>query len=146
MPKAIPRLYLVNYDKVLTRLSEEAQVKALKAIRRIPLDDVAAARDAIIAVMQPICAAYTDAAAATAAKFYEICRAYVLGGEYDAFAESGREPGATEGAVRALMQIVVDGKPAEQLYTALAERVDYEIKRAANDCVMRNGDADPWRG
>lgn len=146
MAKAIPRLYLTNYDKVITALSEEAQAKALKAIGSVRLDDVAAAREAIIAIMQPICSAYTDAAAATAAKFYEICRAYVIGGEYEAFAESGREPGATEGAVRALMQIVVDGKPSDQLYTALAERIDYEIKRAANDCVIRNGDADPWKG
>ena len=113
-------------------------------MQRIRLDDVAAAREAILAVMQPICAAYAQSAANVAARFYEICRADALGGEYEATTEPNRDPAATEGAVRAFMQYIVDGKPPEMLYRALADRLDYEIKRAAAECIYENGENDPF--
>lgn len=144
MAKTVPRRWVDNYTEVLEVLSVKAQRELLAAIVRIDLADVSAARDAILAVMQPLCAAYANSAASTSARFYEICRNHCLGGEYQAYTEPNRNPDATEGAVRAFMQVIVDGKPAEQLYQLLADRMDYEIKRAAAECTYYNGENDPY--
>lgn len=146
MAKSIPRRWVDNYSDVLDALSAKAQREVREAVAKVDLTDIAVARDAIIAIMEPLCAAYTDSAAAVSARFYEICRNYCLGGEYEAYVASQRVPGATEGAVRALIQIIVDGKPAAEFYDALAERIDYEIKRAAGECTYYNGENDSYRG
>ena len=144
MARTIPRRYVDNYTKVLEALSEKAQAEAAKALAKIPLDDVAQARDNIILVMDGICGTYADSTASVAAKFYEICREHCIGGTYEALIESGREPEGTHEAVRAMMQTIVDGKPPDALYDQLLSRVDYEIRRAAGECTFINMQEDPY--
>lgn len=140
----IPREYIDNFTKVINAASADAQSRLVKALEVVSVDDIAAARDEIIAIMDTILSPYTDNVAAIAAEFYDGLRAWA--GVSDGFiaeAESNRNQEATDGAVRAFMQTQVDGKPFSVLQTLLAERVDYEIKRAANECVAYNCKRDP---
>lgn len=142
----IPRAYVDNFTRVINGISDDAQKKLAKALEGVVIDDIAAARNEIIAIMDTLLAPYTDNVAAVAATFYDGLRAYFgIDDGFMAESESMREPAATAGAVRAFMQTQVDGKPFETLENLLTERVDYECKRAANECIAYNAKNDPKR-
>lgn len=141
---AIPREYLDNFTNVINGVSRDAQSRLVKALSGFEVEDIAVARDEIIAIMDTILGPYTDNIAAIAAEFYDgLRRWYGIADNYTAQAESLRDPAATDGAVRAFMETQVKGEPFEALETLLTERVDYEIKRAANECVAYNCKRDP---
>lgn len=139
----IPREYIDNFTKAINKLSADLQAKLSDALARVDLTDVSAARDAIIDIMELYLGPYTDMAAILAAEFYDGLREQAVGAKLGAYAESGREPVATEKAVRGIMQDVVDGKAVETVTSNLLGRADYEIKRSAGECVYRNGKRDP---
>lgn len=142
----IPRRYIDNYTKALNKLSADVQKRLAADLAKIDLTgDVATVRDAIIARMEFYCGPYTDMAAILAADFYDGLREQATGAKLGAYAESGREPIATEKAVRGIMQDVVEGKAAEVVVGKLTGRVDYEVKRAAGECIYRNGKRDPLK-
>lgn len=141
----IPRKYIDNYTKALNKLSEDAKKKLADDLAKIDFtQDVATVRDAVIERMEFYCGPYTDMAAVLAAEFYDGLRTLETGAALGALAESGREPIATEKAVRGIMQDVVDGKP-EVAVGKLVSRVDYEVKKSAGECVYRNGKRDPLK-
>lgn len=142
----IPRKYIDSYTKALNKLSADAQAKLAADLAKIDFaGDVATIRDAIIGRMELYCGPYTDMAAILAAEFYDGLREQSVGAKLGAYAESGREPIATEKAVRGIMQDVVEGKAAEVVVGKLTGRVDYEVKRAAGECIYRNGKRDPLK-
>ena len=141
----IPREYVDNFTKAINALSADVQAKLSDALSKVDLSDVAAARDAIIDIMELYLGPYTDMAAILAAEFYDGLREQAVGAKLGAYAESGREPVATEKAVRGIMQDVVDGKAVETVARKLLGRADYEIKRSAGECVYRNGKRDPLK-
>lgn len=142
----IPRAYVDNFTRVINGISDDAQKKLAKALEGVVIDDIAAARNEIIAIMDTLLAPYTDNVAAVAATFYDGLRAYFgIDDGFIAESESMREPAATAGAVRAFMQTQVDGEPFGVLENLLTERVDYECKRAANECIAYNAKNDPKR-
>lgn len=142
----IPRRYIDNYTKALDKLSADAQRRLAADLAKIDFaGDAATVRDAVIARMELYCGPYTDMAAILAAEFYDGLREQATGAKLGAYAESGREPIATERAVRGIMQDVVEGKAAEVVVGKLTSRVDYEVKRAAGECVYRNGKRDPLK-
>ena len=142
----IPRAYIDNFSRVVNLVSADAQKRLVKALENVEVDDIAAARDEIIAIMDAVLGPYTDNVAAIAAEFYDGLR--VWSGIVDGFVAdpiSNRDPYATDGAVRAFMQTQVDGEPFSELQRLLLERADYEIRRAANECVAANCRRDPKR-
>lgn len=142
----IPRKYIDNYTKALNKLSADVQAKLAADLAKIDFTaDVATVRDAIIDRMEMYCGPYTDMAAILAAEFYDGLREQAVGAKLGAYAESGREPVATEKAVRGIMQDVVEGKAAEVVVRKLTGRADYEIKKAAGECIYRNGQRDPLK-
>lgn len=143
MMATIPREYIDNFTVVINAVSADAQSRLVKALEKVSMDDIAAARDEIIAIMDTILGPYTDNVAAIAAEFYDGLRAWSGLSGYRAEAVSNRDPAATGGAVRAFMETQVEGKPFVELQNLLIERVDYEIKRAANECVAENCKRDP---
>lgn len=142
----ISRKLIDDYAAALNKLSADAKAKIRDALSRIDYSaDVADVRNAVIAVMELYLGPYTDMSAVVAAEFYDTVRASAAGSAIGAFADSGRTSVATEKAVRGIMQDIVDGKPVETFIGKLTGRADYEIKRAASECVYRNGESDPLK-
>ena len=141
----IPRSYLENYSKALNVVSDKARAALVDALSQIDYStDVASIREAVIAIMQPACGASSTLAARLAADFYDGLRArFGLDDEFMAEVDAQRVPEATEGAVRAFAQDLVDGKPVEQFVGKCADRIDYETRRAANECIAYNAKNDP---
>ena len=145
-PKTIPRRWIDNYSDAIDAISKQGQEQAAQAIAKVPLSDLDAARTAYIDLMEAVCGAYTDSAAVIAARFYEICRRYCIGGDFEALNDSQRVPNATRIAVLGIVNDYERNGNAQSLVTQLLERIDYEIKRAAADCTFANMDIDPYRG
>lgn len=141
----IPRVYVDNFTAALNKLSQKTREKLAEALASIDMSqDVATVREQVIDVMQAYCGGATDTAAMLAAEFYDGLREFEIGERYGALAESGRKLAATDGAVRAFAQKLVDGKPDEFRELCL-ERLDYEIKVAAERAVLINGARDRKR-
>lgn len=107
--------------------------------------DVSAFRVAVLSEVEPVLASATDASASASAQLYDLIRAEVLGEPLGAVPESGRDPEATEEAVRYFAQSVVDTGETSEFSHRMDERVDYEVKRAAGNAVMANARRDPAR-
>ena len=141
----IPRSYVENYSKALNVVSDKARAALVDALSKIDYSaDVADVRNAVIAIMQPACGASSTMAARLAADFYDGLRArFGIDDGFKAEVDSQRVQEATEGAVRAFAQDLVDDKPIEQFVGKCADRIDYETRRAANECVAANAKRDP---
>ena len=141
----IPRSYVENYSRALNVVSERARAALVDALSQIDYTaDIADIRNAVIAIMQPACGASSTMAARLAADFYDGLRArFGIDDGYMAEVDSQRDPEATTGAVRAFVQDLVDDKPIEQFVGKCADRIDYETRKAANECVAANAKRDP---
>jgi len=138
----IPRAYVENYTVALNGMSAKCRAGLLDALSRIDMtQDVATVREQAIAAMQVWCGGAADQAAVLAAEFYDGLRELELGARMGAVAVSGREPEATEGAVRAFAQKLVDGD-ADAFVRMCCDRLDYEVKVSAARTVLRNGRRD----
>ena len=146
MATVIPRSYVENYSKSITTTSEKARESLVAALTQLDYSrPVAEIRDAVIAIMQIACGASTDVAACLAADFYDGLRVRMVGESLGAVAESMRNPDATDGAIRAFIQIIVDGGNVEKFIQKCAGRLDYENNRAANMCMAANAKKDPLK-
>ena len=142
----IPRKYIDNYTESLNKLSDDVKERLSNAFGAVDFTaDVADVRNAVIDIMELHLGPYTDMAAILASEFYDGLREMEAGEALGAYAESGREPVATERAVRGIMQDVVEGKAVEAVIGKLVSRADYEIKKAAGECMYRNGKRDPLK-
>ena len=141
----IPRSYIENYSKALNAVSDKARARLVDALSKIDYSaDVAEVRNAVIAIMQPACGASSTLAARLAAEFYDGLRArFGIDDGFTAEVDSQRVPEATEGAVRAFVQDLVDDNPIEQFVGKCADRIDYETRKAANECMAYNAKNDP---
>lgn len=138
----IPRRLVRNYAYALQKLSNGAQAALLASVQGIDLTNIADARNEIIKAMDVCLDPATDAAAVIGAAFYDGIREIEIGEQSGIIAEPERNREATEESVKAFMKIIVDGGTREQLIVRLAERVDYEVKVAANLAVMNCGERD----
>ena len=140
--KQLSREYVDRFTRSINAISEEARRQLAEALVRIDWTrDVAEVREAVVALMQAYCAQATDSVAALAAEFYDGLRLIEAGERMGALALSGRDPAATEGAVRAFAQMLVDGK-REQFVARCLDRVDYECKVAAAQTCVSNARRD----
>ncbi len=126
-------------------ISSDARSKVSKVLASVDWSDVSAARSAVSSAMMDVCGSYADVAAQAAAEFYDAVRDMCAGEPLGALALPGYDPDATDGAVRALAQLVVDGKGPPAFNRAALERVDYEVKRAAGNSVANNASRDPLK-
>lgn len=143
----IPSSLLDELTREVNALSEAAQRQASIAIGQVIAEwdgeDVADLRTAAFAVLDALLSTYTDLSAARAAEFYDASReAQMVRRKYRAVVDSRRDPKATEGAIRAIVQFAVDGD-VERFRREALDRVDTEMRRAANQCVAYNAGRDP---
>jgi len=140
--KQLSREYVDRFTRSINAISEDARRRLSDALMRIDWTaGVAEVREAVVALMQTYCAQATDSVAMLAAEFYDGLRLIEVGERMGALALSGRDPAATEGAVRAFAQMLVDGKQAQFVERCL-DRVDYECKVAAAQTCLSNARRD----
>lgn len=143
----IPRSRIDSYSRALNAVSERMRPQLAKLLEeRVDWGaDVATIREQVVAIMQAACGASSDVAARISAEFYDELRAeFGIDDGYAAYVESGRDPNATEGAVRAFIDDLLDGR--RDLFIAKCiDRADAESRRAANMCTYNNARRDPKR-
>lgn len=131
------------YTNALNSLTGVAKTAVEAAISGIEYSDVADLRIRLLDAIEPFVVASTDTAAALAAEFYDSLREQSVGERYGARPVSGYDPQATEGAVRAFLQGIVEGKTLGEIMDRVLGRVDWEVKHAAGNCVIENAGRDP---
>lgn len=141
----LPREAIDAYTERLNALSSAARRVVAAQLAQIEYEGIADLREKVIAILEPVCAASSDAAAAYAAEFYDEVREAQAGAALGAEAVSAHSAEATAAAVRAMVQAVVDGKPWEHFARQVEDRADYEVKRSAGECVKANAARDPLR-
>lgn len=129
----------------LNGVSDAAQKALRERLALISYESIEDLRNQVIEIMVPICGAAADYSAALTADFYDAVRQEATGNALGAAAEAMFDRKAVEGAVRALVQIVVDEKPMEEFADRLCDRVDYEVKKASGNCVQFNARRDPLK-
>ena len=141
----IPRAALDYLTKQINACSADAQAKALKLLEQIDWSDVAAARQAVVEAINMLVAEYGLASAQAAADFYDASRELCTGEKLGAKAYTDIDPKATEGAIRAFVNKIVQDDDVEGFNRATCSRIDYELKRSAGHCMVRNGARDPLK-
>lgn len=142
---------------VINAISSELQPKVKGAVDEIARryanekgtiapDLVAAFRADVVAAMDILCSGAADLAAVHASELYDKVReAAVSDSSYRAVADSFRVPAKTEGAIRAFVESVVKTGRADAFSSACASRLDYEMRRAAAECMAGNARRDPLK-
>lgn len=143
----IPRAALDYLTQQINGISADAQEKVLRVLESIAWapENIAECRDTVLMALSEVMPAYTDMAAQAGADFYDAVRETQVGEALGASAVSGYAQEATEGAVRAFVQQIVDGKPVEQFNRMVLDRVDRDVKRAENVSVAENAARDPLK-
>ena len=151
----ISRGVIARYNQALTDISDATKAQLVQRLYELDWDrPVAEVRRDIEVVMQATCGASAETSARLAADFYDGISAlyaeeYYYGttmtssSPYRAKVDSMRDPKATDGAVRAFVQDLVDGKGPDAVIEQCAQRLDYESRRAANMCTYTNLRNDP---
>jgi hypothetical protein len=133
----IPRSTVDAMTAMVNAISADAQGRLAELLESVDWTaDVATVREQLIQAMEAVCGVATDEAAIVATEMYDGIRALELGQRLDAAPMSGRDPAATEGAVRAFVDGLVRGKGADAIARMLASRVDYETKVAATQAAL----------
>ena len=145
MAATIPRAAVDFLTEEINGISADAQARVLRVLESISWtpDNIAECRELVIQALAAVMPTYTTMAAQASADFYDAERTLALGEPFGATAVSGYDPARTDGAVRALVQRIVDGKPVQSFNDGVLERIDYEMKRAAGNSMLENGRADP---
>lgn len=134
-----------NLTMSLNQLSVATKQAVKLRLEAIEYSGITDLRIKVIEVLEPYLGAATDRAASYAASFYDTLRYESTGEHFAALAQSSREPKATEGAVRALLSSVVISGETAAFFAAVLARIDYEIKKAAGQCVIQNALKDTRR-
>ena len=134
----VPRKYLDNYTSALSQIADQSKASLGRALAAIDYTaDPATVRAQTVAAMQQACGAASEMSARTAAAFYDGMRSYITDGTFAAVARSERIPAATEQAVRAFLKKLFEGD-SDEFERLCMERIDYEVRRAAGECVKYN--------
>lgn len=140
----VSRAAIEELTRRLNMLSRTGKAVIRPLLEGIEYTSIADLRNQVIEIMQAVCGGATDYAAAFTAEMYDAIRAEALNdGEYSALTVSNRDPGETEGAVRAFVGEVDENNDYGLFVNLLLDRLDREIKMASGECVMENARRDP---
>ena len=144
MAVTIPRAAVDFLTEEINGISADAQARVLKVLQGINWmpETIAECRELVLQALAAIMPTYTTMAAQASADFYDAARELVVGERMGARAISGYDPRKTEGAVRAFVRFVLDGR-VDTFNDQVLQRIDYEMKRSANMSVVENGRRDP---
>ena len=141
----IPRSYIEAYSAALNGVANQGKEALAKALEQVDYSrPVVEVRAEVVAIMQQACGASSTVAARLAADFYDGLRdRFGIGDGFFAEVDSGRDPNATEGAVRAFADSLCGEPDVDKFKGKCIERLDSETRNAANKCVFRNVKQDP---
>lgn len=141
----IPREYIQRYSDALNELGEQTKDRLIPILEQIDYSqDIATIRMQVELVMRSTCGASNAVSARLAADFYQGMRnLYGFTDGYEPIVEPYEDFAATDGAVRAFVQDLVEDKPREKFIQKCADRADYELRRSANHCTEANAKRDP---
>ena len=142
----VPRSVIDGYDEATRSAVKALQAELSASLSLIdysaPIEQI---RTEVVALMNAYCGAASDVGARLSSEFYSGLRKMVTGeaGAYSLY--SGRNPRATERAVRAFVQKLVDGDEESigEFEDLLLGRVDYEMKRSMARNTIDNARLDP---
>lgn len=140
----IPRAALDYLTKEINGISADAKAKVMRVLEKLDWNDVPACRDAVVSAVNAVLDAYSLAAGQASADFFDASREIAVGSRLGAAVATGRDPDATEGAIRAFVDKVLKGD-IDSFNSAVLSRIDYELKRSAGQTMMENASRDPLR-
>lgn len=140
----IPRAALDYLTKEINGISADAKAKVLRVLEKLDWNDVPACRDAVVSAVNAVLDAYSLAAGQASADFFDASREIAVGSRLGAAVATGRDPDATEGAIRAFVEKVLKGD-IDSFNSAVISRVGYELKRSAGQTMMENAARDPLK-
>lgn len=140
----IPRAALDFLTKEINGISADAKAKVMRVLDRLDWNDVPACRDAVVSAVNAVLDAYSLAAGQASADFFDASREIAVGSRLGAAVATGRDPDATEGAIRAFVEKVLKGD-IDSFNSAVISRVGYELKRSAGQTMMENAARDPLK-
>ena len=123
-------------------MSADAQARVMRVLAQVDWSNVSDARAVVVEAVEMALRSSTALAAQASADFYDLARELAIGSAMGAQALPGYIPEATEGAIRAAVQKIVDGKPVQVFNDFVLQRIDYEIKLAAANSTIANGRLD----
>ena len=139
----LPRSVIEDYTRGINGISERSRAALAEMLEHIDFSqDVATVRAQVVQAMQTTCGASANATAMLSNEFYDGLRTFELGEPLGFDADSGRDPAATEGAVRAFAKKLDDGK-VDTFKSLCLNRVDYECKVAAAQTCLNKAKHDP---
>ena len=146
MAVTIPRAAVDFLTEEINGISADAQARVLKVLQGINWtpENVAECRELVLQALASVMPTYTDMAAQASADFYDAAREMVVGEKMGAQAISGYDQRKTEGAVRAFVRFVLDGR-VDTFNDQVLQRIDYEMKRSAGESMFANGRRDKRR-
>lgn len=138
----IPRSLLDELTDELNALSAAGRQMVENVIANAEWSTIAELRDIAIEALQMVCGEIADLSAARAAEFYDSVREVAVGTRIGTVVAASVNPAALDGAVRALIQTVVDTGSTERFVREIGDRVDLEVKQAAGNCIAENARRD----
>jgi hypothetical protein len=143
----VPRRVLDGYDEAVNASVAAIQDELRASLSLIdysaPIEQI---RTEVVALMDAYCGAAADVGARLSSEFYNGLRQMVTGGTSALSLQTGRNPQATERAVRAFVDKLLDADaddPVAEFTDLLMERVEYEAKRAIAFNTIDNASRDP---
>ena len=140
----ISRNELDQYLKARRAIATNLKRAVKKPLEDIDMTDVAAGRDATIALLNRHLVDATNASATLASELYNLVRERAIGEPTDVDVYSGYNPEALDGAIRAIAQKEVNGNHTAYINECM-NRCDYEVQKAAGECIYHNGYKDNQR-
>lgn len=138
----VPRRLIDNYTDTINAVSETNKAALVKVLQGIDYSgDMTKAIDEIVRLMERTCSMSANESARVAQEFYRVMSMVQTGNGFDALTYPAHIPIATEKAVRGIVQEGVNGD-IDGMINQLANRVDYEVKKAAGETVMQNARRD----
>ena len=144
MAAIIPRAAVDFLTEEINGISADAQARVLKVLQGIQWtpENVAECRELVLQALASVMPTYTTMAAQASADFYDAARELIVGERMGAQAISDFDMRKTEGAVRAFVRFVLDGR-VDTFNDQVLQRIDYEMKRSAGESMFANGRRDP---
>ncbi len=138
----IPREMLNEFTAQLNSLSAAAREIAKTKLENLSYSSPDDLFVKTLEILNSVCGTSTDKAAAYAASFYDAVRKLELGETFGAEAISNRSQKRTIGTIDKGIEDIKNGKTYNDFMRRMLNQVDYEIKRAAGECVQQNGKRD----
>lgn len=125
----------------LTRGCKQLAGRIIESYEGDP-EDYTALFEHCFAMLDEICLAATDAAAALEAEFYQLIREFSTGEAYDPVFESGYTSESVSESLHAFIKKYSENKNFDALSGKMAQRVGMEIDHAIAYCAEENGKND----